>query len=215
MRGQRGPASPRRPGGRRGAGIGRPLFHSRSLQRHSGNGGGGGIGAGIRHHPPAQAGCPSRPVGPFAQKMANFPKFLKSRYLSMVIVVFVFAEKLRHSCSDCSVLIRVHSSHYSEHLNRNRGKVCVHCKENQSKAQRHSPAFSCIDTMRLRGAGRPISSTIGKVRAQDIKLKKIRKAYKAKIRYKAGTVGFLPFVGPHLYALGGRSTHFELRCRNS
>jgi hypothetical protein len=72
-----------------------------------------------------------------------------------------------------------------------------------------SATSGCL--MRLRGAGKPISTTIGKVKARDIKLKKIRKPQTAKSRYKAGTAEFLPFVGPHLYALGGRSTHIELR----
>ncbi len=65
--------------------------------------------------------------------------------------------------------------------------------------------------MRLRGAGKSIRTTIGKVKARDLKLKKIRKVHMTKARYKAGTVEFLPFVGPHLYALGGRSKNIELR----
>jgi hypothetical protein len=85
-------------------------------------------------------------------------------------------------------------------------------KQFDSEKYRSASATFCC-AMRLRGAGKPISTTIGKVKARDLKLKKIRKAHIAKARYKAGTVEFLPFVGPHLYALGGRSTNIELRFR--
>jgi hypothetical protein len=108
------------------------------------------------------------------------------------------------------------------HCSRGSNILTVH-GPGRELSYRHEAKFSLGPlsqeiVMRLRGAGRPITSTIGKVRSQEIKLKKIRKAHKSKSRYKAGTLGFLPFVGPHLYALGGRSSQFELRsvtCSNT
>jgi hypothetical protein len=67
--------------------------------------------------------------------------------------------------------------------------------------------FSPAAHLRLRGGGRP-TKIVEKAKAQEIALKTIKKV--RKVRYKAGSKGYVPFAGPRLYILGGRSTNVDL-----
>jgi hypothetical protein len=62
-------------------------------------------------------------------------------------------------------------------------------------------------SLHLRGGGRP-TKIVEKAKAQDLALKSIKKV--RKVRYKAGTKGYVPFAGPRLYTVGGRSTKNDL-----
>jgi hypothetical protein len=67
--------------------------------------------------------------------------------------------------------------------------------------------------LQLRGGGRHHKAK-EKAVYQDKVLKSIAKERKErkinKVRFRPGTTGFIPFNGPFLYAIGGRSTKFEL-----
>ena len=133
-----------------------------------------------------------------------------AKFLSVVLVVL----ELYHPCDfkslDSTALNN--AGYYLNALDNSLQGVQGSNRQDLCCSKLRLGSSTAVSVLRLRGSGRPSASIVGKARAQDIKLRKIKKAQKAKTRYKAGTVGFLPFIGPHLYALGGRSTHFELRC---